>query len=137
MPDLDLYHLLIQQMPVGTFDGADYTRLDAVWRVPHDGSEPTLIGPWQTWPLTTPARMIASERQLHEMQTALAQRDALIVRLTQELEAARRVPAGVAAAGTGMDDPEPTLGEQVTAAFEETTHALAGMAPAMRAAVES
>lgn len=102
MPDLDLYHLLIQQMPLGTFDGADYTRLDAVWKVPHDGSMPTLVGPWQTWPLTTPARMIANERQLHEMQTALAQRDALIVRLTQELEAARRVPAGVALAATGM-----------------------------------
>ena len=103
MPDLDLYHLLIQQMPVGTFDGADYIRLDAVWCVPHDGSMPVLVGPWSTWPLTTPARMLASERQLHEMQTALTQRDALIVTLTQELEAARRVPEGVAAAATGME----------------------------------
>lgn len=135
MSDLDLYHLLIQQMPLGILDGADYIRLDAVWRVPHDGSEPTLISSWQTWPLTTPARMIASERQLHEMQTALAQRDALIVRLTQELEAARRVPAGVALAATGMDDSAPTLGEQLTAAIGAATEALANAAPAVRAAV--
>lgn len=136
MPDLDLYHLLIQQPPLGTFDGADYIRLDAVWKVPHDGSMPVLVGPWQTWPLTTPARVIATERQLHEMQTALAQRDTLIVRLTQELDAARRIPEGVAAAATGMDDPAPTLGEQLTAAFGAATEALANAAPAVRAAVD-
>lgn len=96
-PDLDVHQLLLEHDALGSFDGADYVRLDAVWRVPHDGSAPRLLGPWRAWATSTPARVIAAERQLLEQAQMISDRDALIVRLQQQLADATRGPPAVAA----------------------------------------
>lgn len=119
MIDLDLVQHLLQQESCGTYDGADFVRLDAIYRIPHDGSAAAFYALAHLWEQSSAGRAIGRERYISQLEAALAARDARIDALLRQLDAGTRVPAAVAAAATGMaPEAEPAALEPEPAAVD-------------------
>lgn len=83
--DLEFLQLALEQPALGTLDGCDFVRVDAVWCLPHDGSNPRFYRATHLWEQTPAGRAIGRERYIADLEAALAARDAKIMELAREL----------------------------------------------------
>lgn len=91
--DLEFLQLALAQDALGTIDGCDYVRIDAIWCLPHDGAAPTFYGAANLWEQSPAGRAIGRERYIADLEHALAVRDAKILELGLQLANRAAPPA--------------------------------------------
>lgn len=107
--DLEFLQLALAQDALGTIDGCDYVRVDAVWCLPHDGAAPRFYSAANLWEQSPAGRAVVRERYIADLEHALAVRDAKILDLAQQLADRAATPDLAAPAPDAAAAPDTAL----------------------------
>lgn len=87
--DLIFFQVAVSSPTVWTDQVHDYVQIDAIWRVPHDGSAPEFYTPTHTWPDSHAGQLARLNKELALHIAENARRDETILAQARELRELR------------------------------------------------